>query len=127
MTWERNILINYQKFAKGQKVNLGDGCAVDAVGVGDVHVSMQFKMSQPRKCVFYQVLYVQPGLACNLFSVRAAAVTFIDDYSHCCAIYYLAASVGIAERDIAVQPNENLFPFNLNLYATYGAATCTKR
>ena len=41
--------------------------------------------------------------------------------------YYLAASVGVVEQDIAVQPNENLFPFNLNLYATYGAAMCTKR
>ena len=71
MTWERNILTNYREFAEGQKVSLGDGRTVDAVGVGDVHVNMQFKMSQPRKCVFYQVLYV-PGLACNLFSVRAA-------------------------------------------------------
>ena len=72
MTWERNILTNYREFVQKQKVSLGDGRTVDAVGVGDVHVNMQFKVSQPRKCVLYQVLYV-PGLACNLFSVRATA------------------------------------------------------
>ena len=33
---------------------------------------MQFKVSQPKRCVFYQVLFV-PDLACNLFSVRVAA------------------------------------------------------
>ncbi len=33
---------------------------------------MQFKVSDPKKCVMHQVLYV-PKLACNLFSVRAAA------------------------------------------------------
>ena len=73
MTWERNILTNFQQFEQRQKVSLGDGRTVDAVGVGDVHINMQFKVSQPRKCViYYQVLYV-PELACNLFSVRAAA------------------------------------------------------
>ena len=37
-----------------------------------MHVNMQFKVSQPKRCVIYQVLY-EPDLACNLFSVRAAA------------------------------------------------------
>ena len=68
MTWERNILTNYQQFEHKQKVSLGDGCTVDAVVVGDVHVNMQFKVSQPRKCVIQQVLHV-PELACNLLSV----------------------------------------------------------
>ena len=65
-------MTNYQQFEHKQKVSLGDGRTVDAVGVGDVHVNMQFKVSQPRKCVIQQVLHV-PELACNLFSVRAAA------------------------------------------------------
>ena len=42
------------------------------MGVGDIHVYMQFKVNKPRKSVMYQVLYV-PELVCNLFSVRAAA------------------------------------------------------
>jgi len=71
MTWERNILTNYQEFRKEQKVSLGDGRTVDAVGMGDVHVNMKFKVSQSKRCVIYHVLYV-PELTCNLFSVRAA-------------------------------------------------------
>ena len=72
MTWERNVLTNYRQFEHKQKVSLGDGRTVDAVGVGDVHVNMQLKVSQPRKCVIQQVLNV-PELACNFFSVRVAA------------------------------------------------------
>ena len=56
MKWERNILTNYQGFAQRQKVSLGDGRTVDAMGVGDVHVYMQFKVSKPKKSVMYQVL-----------------------------------------------------------------------
>ena len=33
---------------------------------------MRFKLSKPKRCVIHQVLYV-PKLACNLFSVKAAA------------------------------------------------------
>ena len=72
MTWERNILTRYQEFDKIQKVSVGDGRTLDALGIGEVHVNMQFKVSQPKRCVIYQVLFV-PDLACNLFSVRAAA------------------------------------------------------
>ena len=72
ITWERNILTNHKEFVQRQNVSLGDGCTVDALGVGDVHVNMQFKISKSRKCVIYHVLCV-PELACNLFSVRAAA------------------------------------------------------
>ena len=35
MTWEKNILKNYKEFVQRQKVSLGDGRTVDAVGVGD--------------------------------------------------------------------------------------------
>jgi hypothetical protein len=45
---------------------------VNAIGVGDVHVKMEFRVSEPKYSVMYQVLHV-PKLACNLFSVRAAA------------------------------------------------------
>ena len=45
MTWEKDILTNYQEFDRAQKVSLGDGRTVDAVGTGDVHVNMLLKVS----------------------------------------------------------------------------------
>ena len=41
---------------------------VDAVGVGNVYISMQLKECEPNECMIYKVLHV-PKLACNLFSV----------------------------------------------------------
>ena len=69
MTWEKNILTGYKEFERVQKVSVGDGRTRDAVGVGDVHINMQFKVSQPKGSVIYQALLV-PDLACNLFSVE---------------------------------------------------------
>ena len=122
MTPDMEFLSNYREFEKPEKVSLGDGRTVNAIGVGDVHVKMEFRVSEPKYSVMYQVLHV-PKLACNQFSVRAAAakgnfvrsrrklqlihsdvcgpmptesiggqkyfVTFIDDYSRCCAVYFL--------------------------------------
>ena len=39
-----NILTGYKEFEKAEKVSVGDGQTLDAVGVGDVHVDMQFKV-----------------------------------------------------------------------------------
>ena len=36
MTWEKQLLMDYQEFAKPEKVELGDGRMVEAVGVGNV-------------------------------------------------------------------------------------------
>ena len=72
MTREKELLTDYREFKKPEKVGLGDGRSVDAVGVGNVHLSMIFNVSDPKRAVVHQVLYV-PKLACNLFSVRAAA------------------------------------------------------
>ena len=72
MTQERNVLTDYKAFDTPQKVSLGDGHVVHALGVGNVHLRMVFKVSQPKENVMYKVLYV-PSLTCNLFSVRAAA------------------------------------------------------
>ena len=71
MTWDKELLMNYHEFEIPEKVGLGDGRTLDAFGVGDVHLKMLFKVSQPKKSVMYRVLYV-PQLARNLFSVRAA-------------------------------------------------------
>ena len=72
MTPDMEFLSNYREFEKPEKVSLGDGRTVNAIGVGDVHVKMEFRVSEPKYSVMYQVLHV-PKLACNLFSVRAAA------------------------------------------------------
>ena len=72
MTPDMELLSNYREFEKPEKVSLGDGRTVNAIGVGDVHVKMEFRVSEPEYSVMYQVLHV-PKLACNLFSVRAAA------------------------------------------------------
>ena len=72
MTREKELLTDYREFEKPEKVGLGDGRSVEALGVGNVHLSMVFNVSDPKRAVVHQVLYV-PKLACNLFSVRAAA------------------------------------------------------
>ena len=70
MTCKRELLKDYKEGP--EKVSLGDGRTVEAVGVGNVHLNMQFKVSDPKRCVMYGVLYI-PKLACNLFSLRVAA------------------------------------------------------
>ncbi len=72
MTREKELLTDYREFEKPEKVGLGDGRTVEAMGVGNVHVRMVFKVSEPKRAVLHQVLYV-PKLACNLLSVRATA------------------------------------------------------
>jgi hypothetical protein len=72
MTPQRECLVNYRKFDTPEKVGLGDGRIVEAEGVSNVHLNLFFKVSDSKRAVMYDVLYV-PKLACNLFSVRAAA------------------------------------------------------
>lgn len=72
MTPKREYFSTYRAFSTPEKVGLGDGRTVEAVGVGTVRVNMLFKVSNSKKAVMYDVLHV-PKLACNLFSVRAAA------------------------------------------------------
>ena len=72
MTLEKELLSDYREFKKPEKVALGDGRMVEAMGVGNVRVIMVFKVSEPKWSVLHRVSYV-PKLACNLFSVRATA------------------------------------------------------
>ena len=65
------FLSNYREFEKPEKVSLGDGRTVNAIGVGDIHVKMEFRVSERKYSIMYQVLHA-PKLACNLFSVRAS-------------------------------------------------------
>ena len=70
MTYQKHLLHDYQEFDKSEKVGLGDGRVVDAVGTGSICLAMCFKVSDQKRV--HKVLYV-PKMACNLFSVRVAA------------------------------------------------------
>ena len=72
MTPKREYFTKYRLFTTPEKVALGDGRVVEAVRVGNIRLKMLFKVSNTKKAVMYDVLHVQK-LACNLFSVRAAA------------------------------------------------------
>ncbi len=72
MTYRRDYFTNYQPFSVHEKVSVGDGRVVETVGVGNVRLDMLFKVSQAKRATMFDVLHV-PQLACNLFSVRAAA------------------------------------------------------
>ena len=72
MTQRRELLIDYNEFETPQKVCMGDGRTVEAFGKGNINLIMKFQISKPKRVVMYNVLYI-PKLACNLFSVRAAA------------------------------------------------------
>ena len=68
MTRQKELLVDYVEFGIPEKVALGDGKTVEAVGKGNVSLQMLFKENNPKCAVLYSVLYV-PKLACNLFSV----------------------------------------------------------
>ena len=70
MTYQRGILAQYHKFEQPEKVGLGDGRTVNAVGFGKVYIQVRSTISVKRFCI-KNVLLV-PKLACSLFSVRAA-------------------------------------------------------
>ena len=72
MTQTQEFMVNYKEFGTPQKVCLGDGHTLEAFGKGKVIITMVFKRCERKKVTMYDVLYV-PKLACNLFSVRAAA------------------------------------------------------
>jgi len=72
ITSQRELLTDYCKFERPEKVGLGDVQTVDAVGTGNAYKNMQMNDGERKQCVIYKALYV-PKLACNLFSVRAAA------------------------------------------------------
>ena len=72
MTPKREYFTEYRSFSTPEKVALGDGRVVEAVGIGSIRLNMLFEVSDSKRAVIYDVLHV-PRLSCNLFSVRAAA------------------------------------------------------
>ncbi len=74
MTNDQEVLTGYQKFEHPEKVGLGDGRTVDALGIGKVYVNVRCGVNSPcrvKRVPITNVLYV-PELTRNLFSVRAA-------------------------------------------------------
>ena len=72
MTPSKEYFASYEAFDRPEKVHLGDGRVVEAVGAGNIQLKMVFKVSRSKPATMYDVLYV-PKLSCSLFSVRAAA------------------------------------------------------
>ena len=72
MTHQKEFLLDYPEFATPEKVGVGDGRVVEALGIGNVRLNMRFKVSESKRATLHNVMCV-PKLACNLFSVRAAA------------------------------------------------------
>lgn len=53
MTRQKELLVDYVEFEKPEKVGLGDGKTVEAVGIGNVRMSMLFAESAPKQSVVY--------------------------------------------------------------------------
>ena len=73
MTYDRSIFKDYTVFDSPQKVCLGDGHVLDAVGIGKVEITTLVSRNKPKPNTMYDVLHV-PEMKANLFSVRAAAM-----------------------------------------------------
>ena len=71
MTWQKELFDMFKELSPPEKVRLGDGRTVDAVGIGNIKMMMNFSNTETKPAVFYDVFYV-PKLTCNLFSVKAA-------------------------------------------------------
>lgn len=71
MTWQKKLFDRFRELSPPEKVRLGDGRTVDAVGIGNIKMMMNLSDTETKPAVFYDVLYV-PKLTCNLFSVKAA-------------------------------------------------------
>ena len=70
MTASRQLFCEYEELTSPEKVSVGDGRIIDAVGVGNVRIALTHRKVK-KHVTLYNVLYV-PDLAVNLFSVRAA-------------------------------------------------------
>lgn len=67
-TPQKEFLIDYLEFDTPEKVGLGDGRIVKAVGIGKSLFKHAVQGEEFQTAVMYNVLCV-PKLACNLFSV----------------------------------------------------------
>ena len=56
MTHQKEILFDYREFAIPEKVGVSDGRIVEAVGIGNVHLNMLFKVSESKPATMHNVL-----------------------------------------------------------------------
>jgi hypothetical protein len=81
----RRLYIKYQTFKNPQKVSVGDGYALEAVGVA---LTLELSNLKMKKCKLHEVLYI-PKLTYNLLSVSkitdAEKHVFFDDDE--CLVY----------------------------------------
>ena len=71
MTPHQGWFVDYVTLSTPEKVGLGDGHAVDAIGVGSVRVMLNLGRKVSRVATIHDVLHV-PDLAESLFSVKSA-------------------------------------------------------
>ena len=82
MTFSGSIFKSFSKFDRPQKVGLGDGHVLDAVGTGDVKIRIRVSRDKTKFATLHDVLHV-PDLKVNLFSVRSAAERgFVVQFGH---------------------------------------------
>ena len=86
MTFQINVLYNYEEFVTPEPVGLGDGYSTSAIGCGKVKVTT--RQGDGKKIVVWvtDVLYV-PKLANNLFNDHAATSkgnTVLFGHTDCC-------------------------------------------
>ena len=79
---ERELFVDFKNLQEKQKVILGDGRSLEAVGIGTVELELVLDNDISRRCEVHSVLYV-PGLSYNLLSVaritdRGKRVKFLD-------------------------------------------------
>ena len=65
------MVCRYQILEVPEKVILGDGRCLDAVGRGIVELVMKLPGGKKQRCKLREVLFV-PGLSCSLLSVSKA-------------------------------------------------------
>ncbi len=99
MTCNKDWLVNYRDIMP-VKVYLEDDSIVDALGIGDIEVTMETS-SSPISGTFKDVLYV-PGLTKNLLSVSKVTVNGVRaffDVHECQLIDKSGEIVGVTVRD----------------------------
>ncbi len=85
MTCLRELLGDYQEFDTPEKVSLGDGRTLNALGKGTAKVTVQLRKQETSPVILKEVRFL-PKLTCSLLSVRVATaqgklITF--EHSRC--------------------------------------------
>ena len=55
-TTREKLLIDYCEFEIPEKIELGDGSTVEAVGVGTIHLDILFRVSESKQAVLHDIL-----------------------------------------------------------------------